>query len=78
MKKVYLEENYDDISQEWCEGVRELMGMFDLYLLQNFGKCPDFDEDCPACKLWKIRDEIRELIDFDNVIEPASLYDRPD
>ena len=53
--EVEMEELENEINQENKDVVKQLM-------LQNWGeRCPDYCEDCPACKAWKYYDYLFEL-----------------
>lgn len=45
------------------EAAKEFMATFDDFASENFGeRCNEFDKNCPCCRLWKLRDAVREIV----------------
>jgi hypothetical protein len=51
-----------DWEHEYNENTKRVLGYMDAYITLQFGeRCPTVDENCPTCKLWKLRDEFEQI-----------------
>lgn len=58
------EDNYDRDSKAFLYGM-------DRYLVEYFGeRCPEVDTDCACCKMWLLRDQMREIVVYVMKEEP--------
>jgi hypothetical protein len=56
-----------DEARDWEAGynraVADAVSHLDTFIMGEFGeRCSTVDEDCPTCKLWKLRDEFLEIV----------------
>lgn len=48
---------------EYNENTKRVLDYMGTYITLQFGeRCPTVDKDCPACKLWKLRDEFEQIV----------------
>ena len=50
---------FDELEEEG----EALLTLFKWFTTRNFGApCPDFDEDCATCKMWKMHDSLTKIL----------------
>jgi hypothetical protein len=41
----------------------DFMASFDKFITDQFGdRCADFEADCSCCRMWKLRDQVAEIV----------------
>ena len=55
----------DDWEEGYKRQVANLLGHLAAFVVGEFGdRCSTFDPDCPTCRLWKMHDELKEVINW--------------
>ena len=55
-----------DQFDEYDRDAAEILEALDKFVTKQFGtRCPDFEENCPCCKMWSLRDQVKEMIIFE-------------
>jgi len=43
---------------------RDIVARLDGYIVRNYGvRCDEYEPECVVCKIWKMRDDLKNHID---------------